>query len=310
MGKDIWPNGKQFAFTIHDDPDCATVENVGAIYAFLADCGFQITKSCWPLRGGSSQLHLSGQTLADPDYRQFLLDLRAKDFGIDFHGATWHSSRRAETIVALDRFAEVFGRYPGLATNHAQNEEAMYWGDARMTGWRRWAYNLLTRFRYHGKFRGHIEGDEYFWGDLCKQHIKYYRNFTFRDINTLKACPLMPYHDPTKPYVNYWFASSEGGTRSSFNDCLSEANQDRLEAEGGACIMYTHFGKGFQDGNKVNPRFRQLMTRLSKKNGWFVCVCKVLGHLLEVRGHHELTPVERRQLETKWLWDKIRMGST
>ena len=26
---------------------------------------------------------------------------------------------------------------------------------------------------------------------------------------------------------------------------LTEAAQDRLEAEGGACIMYTHFGHGF-----------------------------------------------------------------
>ena len=57
-------------------------------------------------------------------------------------------------------------------------------------------YNLLTRFRNRGKYRGHVEGDPYFWGDLCRQKIKYYRNFTFRDINTLKACPFMPYHDP------------------------------------------------------------------------------------------------------------------
>jgi hypothetical protein len=50
------------------------------------------------------------------------------------------------------------------------------------------------------------------------------------------------------------------------------------------------------------------MTRLSKKNGWFVRVGKVLDHLLEVQGHHELTAVERRRLEAKWLWDKIHSG--
>ena len=31
---------------------------------------------------------------------------------------------------------------------------------------------------------------------------------------------------------------------------LTEANQDRLEAEAGACIMYTHFGFRFQDSER------------------------------------------------------------
>ena len=64
----------------------------------------------------------------------------------------------------------------------------------------------MTGYRRQGKFRGHVEGDPYFWGDLCQARIKYYRNFIFRNINTLKCCPFMPYHDPQKPFVNYWFA--------------------------------------------------------------------------------------------------------
>jgi hypothetical protein len=306
--ENIWPDGKRFAFTIHDDTDSGTVENVGRIYAFLSDCGIYTTKSCWPLRGDLNRGRLAGETLEDPDYRRFLLDLHAKDFGIDFHGATWHTSRRDETAASLERFAEVFGHYPLLATNHTDNEESMYWGDARLTGWRRLAYNLMTRFHNHGKYRGHVKGDELFWGDLCKAKIKYVRNFVFHDVNTLKACPWMPYHDPTKPYVNYWFASSDGHDVSAFNRCLSERNLDRLEAEGGACIMYTHFAKSFQEGNDLNPRFKQLMLRLSKMNGWFARVARVLDRLIEVRGHHDLTPSERRRLEIRWLVEKAVVG--
>ncbi|MEN6407991.1 MAG: hypothetical protein ABFC77_16170, partial [Thermoguttaceae bacterium] len=140
--------------------------------------------------------------------------------------------------------------------------------------------------------------------------IKYFRNFTYREVNTLKACPFMPYHDRTKPYVNDWFASSDGHNLATFNDCLSEANQDRLEEEGGACIMYTHFAKDFSVDGALNPRFRELMLRLSKKNGWFVPTATLLDHLLEVNGSHDITRAERRRLETKWLCEKIFMGTT
>ena len=49
-------------------------------------------------------------------------------------------------------------------------------------------------------FRGHVEGDPLFWGDLCRDRVRYVRNFTFADVNTLASCPLMPYHDPKRPW--------------------------------------------------------------------------------------------------------------
>ncbi len=42
-----WPEGKQFAFSVFDDTDLATFENVSGVYALLKDCGFRTTKSCW-----------------------------------------------------------------------------------------------------------------------------------------------------------------------------------------------------------------------------------------------------------------------
>jgi len=150
---------------------------------------------------------------------------------------------------------------------------------------------------------------ETFWGDVCRERIKYVRNFVFGDVNTLAVCPWMPYHDPDRPWVNYWFASSEGAVAASFNERLAEENQDRLEAEGGACIMYTHFGLGFCEGGRVQPRFERLMRRLAGKNGWFVPVTTLLDHLLERRGTAEITSSQRARLEWRWLLHKVAFRS-
>jgi len=116
----------------------------------------------------------------------------------------------------------------------------------------------------------------------------------------------MPYHDPERPFVNYWFASSEGANVASFNERIAEANQDRLEEEEGACIMYTHFGLGFCEDGRLNPRFRRLMERLARKRGWFVPVATLLDHLLATRGRVEISAAQRTALEWRWLRHKLR----
>jgi hypothetical protein len=304
-----WPNGKKFAFTVFDDTDKGTLENLQPVYALLKDLGFRTTKSCWPFRGDPNLGRFPGETLDDPNYRQWLVDLQAEGFEIGWHGTTWHGSPRERTAAGLDRFAEVFGHYPHTAANHAGNEGAIYWGSYRLSGWRRILYNILTHYHNTSVFRGHIEGNEYFWGDICRQKIKYFRNFVFQDINTLRACPLMPYHDVERPYVNYWFASSNGRDVATFNRCLSEKNVDRLEAEGGACIIYTHFANDFVQDNKLNAQFQKIMTSLSKRNGWFVPVNTLLDHLLAVRGSHDITDSERKRLERRWLLEKVFVGT-
>ena len=77
-------------------------------------------------------------------------------------------------------------------------------------------YNLITRGRNEGRFFGEAEGHRAFWGDVCHERIRYCRNFVFSDINTLRACPWMPYSDPLRPFVRYWFSSSEGDMAPRF----------------------------------------------------------------------------------------------
>lgn len=303
-----WPEGKRFAFTVVDDTDFATVENVGPVYEFLADCGFCTTKSVWVVEGDRSRGEFPGQSCENAEYLRWTRILQSRGFEIGFHNGTWHGLPREEILAALDEFAELFGHNPSTAANHTGVEDSIYWADARLTGWRSLVYNALTCFRNYRRYRGHIEGDPHFWGDYCKERIKYYRNFIYTDINTLKACPYMPYYDPVRPYVNNWFASSDGHDLASFVDCLGEANQDRLEEEGGACIMYTHFAIDFCVNGKIDRRFKELMVRLSKKNGWFVPAVTLLDHLRETNGPHTITNAERRRLEMKWLREKILVG--
>ena len=303
-----WPDGKQFAFSVFDDTDEATLDNVPPVYSLLADLGLRTTKSVWPIQGDERPL-IGGATCHDRAYLRWALELRDLGFEIGLHNVTYHTSRRAETQRGFDRFREIFGSDPQCLANHAGTRESIYWGTARLTGVHTLLYHLLTGYRTKGLFRGHVEGDPLFWGDVCRERVQYVRNFVFAETDTLKACPVMPYHDPARPYVNYWFASSEGANVEWFTRTLSEENQDRLERQGGACIMYTHFANGFFEQGRLNRRFRELMERLASKNGWFVPASRLLDFILQVRGHHELTPGQRARLERRWLLHKMRVGS-
>jgi hypothetical protein len=294
---------------VYDDTDRATLENVSEAYSLLTDLGFRTTKTCWPLRGKSGAGKGPGQTCEDDDYCQWLLSLQAKGYEIGWHGATWHSSLRADTIRGLERFKAIFGHDPTCAANHTGLAESMYWAEKRLTGINVLFYNLLTRMHNRGCFNGETPGDRYYWGDICRERIKYFRNFVFQEVNTLKACPLMPYHDPRRPLVQNWFAASNGVDCRRFIQCISEKNQDRLEAEGGACILYTHFAFGFMSNGRLDERFRMLLERLAKKGGWFVPVGALLDHLAAARGELSISDSQRASLERRWLLEKIVVGT-
>jgi hypothetical protein len=301
-----WPHGKAFAFTIFDDPDYDTVDNVATVYSFLSDIGLRTTKAVWPIKG-SGLPRIGGATCEDEPYLEWLLKLQRRGFEIALHNVTHHTSSREQTIRGIEAFHKLFGHYPYSLANHSGCQESIYWESERLSGLQRLIYNAL-HLKLNGRnpgSQGHIEASPLFWGDLCQQNIRYVRNFVLGDINTLKACPVMPYHDPDRPYVKYWFASSEGANVDSFSAMLSESNQERLRGEGGACIIYTHLAKGFVEKGRIDNRFKTLMERLASMNGWFVPVCTLLDFIVQTRGGHVITSGERNFLERKWLWHKI-----
>lgn len=305
-----WPDGKRFAFSVFDDADMQTLANGQPVYDLLTDLGLRTTKSVWMFPGTGGQ-RWWGETCEDAPYRRWALALQGRGFEIGLHNVASCTSTREETLRGFAQFAEIFGHPPRTLANHTGCRESIYWGSSRLTGARRWLYRRLTRGRARDAFEGDREGSALFWGDVCRDRVTYVRNFVFGDVNTLRACPWMPYHDPGRPYVRYWFASSEGPDVDAFVRMLSPANQDRLCAEGGACIMYTHFGQGFvRDDGRLDPRFVSLMTRLRGLDGWFVPVATLLDHLRATRGHHDITDRERARLERRWLLHKVRTRGT
>jgi len=304
----LWPDGCDFAFTIFDDPDGQSLSTTRLVYSFLADVGFRTTIAVWPLAVRRAP-NSGGETCSNPDYLSFLQHLQEIGFEIAFHNAAPHSAWREETIEALELFDSYFGAAPSSMANH-YNEEAIYWGTSRLTGWRRRLYNLLTLGRNNHKFCGHVEGHPRFWGDLCRDRIRYCRNFVYSDINTLRVCPWMPYSDPLTPWVRYWFAASDGHRAPTFLRALNDANQDRLERDRGACILYTHFGHGFVHAGQLNPEFRRAMERLARKKGWFIPASTLLDFLMRSRTSTALSETQRNVLETRWLWEKLLRGTS
>ena len=307
--KIIWPNNKKFAFTIFDDTDRANLEDCKTIYEYLDKLSFKTTKSIWLEERNKKNVD-AGITCDNKFYLEWLKEIQKKGFEIGYHNTTYSSSKRNEIDKGLEKFTKLFGHSPKVMANHSNNKENIYWGADRLSGFRKIIYNILTRFKKNNYYKGQDNSSLYFWGDLCKKNITFVRNFVFSDINTLKKCPYMPYKDIGKPFVNYWFASSEGNNSKKFIKCISNENQDRLEAEGGACIMYTHFADGFCKNGKLSEEFKKQMLRLSKKDGWFVSTTTLLEFLKDKNQGGFINNNQKANLEWKWLLDKVLLGST
>ena len=280
-----FPHRKRFAFTVVDDTDVATVANVKPLYNLLHELGLRTTKTVWPVGcpEGSSNFS-SSQTLDDADYRAFVVDLQQRGFEITWHGATMETSPRARTIAGLNRFREIFGAYPRLHLNHSHNRENVYWGAGRLDS--RILRAVVARFtgRPAEYFTGHVKDSPFWWGDMCSKHLMYGRNLTTNSINTARFNPSMPYRDPARPLIPWWFSASDAEGVVEFNQLIHPHQQERLQREGGICIVGTHFGKDFVREGVVNPVTRARLEDLSRRPGWF----PTAGQLLDwLRARHE-----------------------
>ena len=108
----------------------------------------------------------------------------------------------------------------------------------------------------------------------------------------------------------YIYKRKDGGEIWCYGKAISDVNQDRLEEEGGACIMYTHFADGFCKNGKLSEKFKKQMNRLSKKDGWFVPTSILLDFLKTKNTIQIINSKQRTRLEWKWLLDKLILGST
>jgi len=296
----VWPDGKAFAFTIVDDTDQSRLPRIKAVYDFLAENQLRTTKTVWPLRPLGKPI-TGGETLEDPEYRAWVQSLRSAGFEIAMHGVSDETSTRDRVIQGLDRMREFLGADPEMHVNHVGQREGMYWGSARFDAPVRQLYEMYLRVRRQDPlYFGHVEGSPYFWGDLCRDRFRFVRGMVWPDINTLRADPLMPYRDPRRPYVSYWYSASHGSSEEGFCRLLSERNQDRLLAEGGACIVYTHLGSS--TFYQLSSQFQRVVRRLAKLPGWFVPASTMLNYIGEKRGWIDVSRHRLAYRRMQWRW--------
>jgi hypothetical protein len=300
-----FPGGKRFAFTIFDDTDVATLENVRPVYRLLEDLGFRTTKTVWPhsWSGGRSDFS-SSETLENPDYCEFVVDLHRRGFEIASHGASFETSLRDRTLEAMERFRTLFGSYPRLHANHAHNRENVYWGTARLDNRvLREIYRRTDDYADSANYSGHVTGSPYWWGDFVEQHIEYVRNLTFARINLLRVNPSMPYHDPLRPLVRWWFSACDAEGAEEFAELLREEQQEQLEGERGVCIVSTHLGKGYVTDGEVHAPTRRALESLAKRPGWFPTVGELLDWLRAMRRDRGLPAREWGHMQWHWAGD-------
>ena len=277
-----FPEGKKFAFTIVDDTDMATLERLRPLYAILEKYGLRTTKTVWVFDSNKPDNSANrGDSLRNPDYRAFIEDLHHKGFEVALHGVRGGDSLRQETLDGLEEFKSLFGAYPQMQVNHSLNRDNLYWGPHLYSTA---PIRLAARAAIRYPFDGEDPESPYFWGDAAKQHIKFVRRFTFSEINLYSVVPSMPYHLEGKPYVNYWFPTANGDRIREFSELLKKENIERLEREGGVCIVFAHLGSGsfnLQGGPEADPRFEERIKELASHDGWFAPASEILEFLMK-----------------------------
>lgn len=309
-------NKPKFSFTIVDDTDLSTLDNVKPVYDLLISLGMRTTKTVWPLCcEDSSNTCFQSATLQDMAYASWIKDLQQHGFEIAFHGASASSNLREKTERGLEEFEKTLGFLPRMHINHHMNRDNLYWGMQRFdSAFVRLVIKLLSKHR-RIHFAGHEEDSDYFWGDIFQETIRYCRNFTFPDlIDITEINPTLPYSDPNRPYVSQWFSSCDGGNPDRFVSLLRPENLARLVHSGGVCIVYTHFGAGFVSQGKVLPSVERALREVANLgNGCFLPASDLLDTLSASRVEKPnctLPQPERQRMEIRWLWGKLRLGGT
>jgi len=298
----MFPEGKKFAFTVCDDTDNATVANVKPVYDLLYSCSIKTTKSTWvyPPRGSCK-----GSSIQDEEYLSFIHELQDRGFEIGLHNVGDGLFSRQEISDGLDIFKEKIGYYPKIHSNHSANPDNLFWWENRFV----WPINLIYKLFKNSTVKrgGELQINNFFWGDLTKRHIRYIRNLTFNNINTIASDPKMPYQiNKTAEFSNLWFSSSDGRTVNEFTELISPENIDHLAKDGGICIIYTHFASGFvNEKGEINSQFEKNIRYLAQKNGWFVPASTLLDHLAKKQTTIDPGYLYKLGTNIRWVTNKL-----
>jgi hypothetical protein len=278
-----WPYRAGFCIT--DDCDATTLDSLRAVYDFLRSVGLPTTRTVWafepeePCGIPATPLSiLRGVTLADPGLLDYCRELSRDGFEICLHGASAGNNRRDRTIAALDLIDREFGGSDTWIC-HAKNADNPYWEHRVAPG-----RPLQAALRLYSRHRcsGEDPNSPYYWGDVCRDRIRYVRLFRTRNPDTLAENPSMPYFEASKPFVRSWFTA----TKRSFADCTTPHALARLKKHNGLTVLYQYLHRYYDpDTGKVEPGFRVDAERLAADTGiWKATVSTVMTRLRALQG--------------------------
>ena len=284
----LWtPHPYRGGFAILDHPDGATLERVRAVYDYLDSMGVRTTKTLWAFEpeGPSGipplpELVLEGVTLESRAYRDYCVRLARGGFELALHGASAGNNRRGRTCAAFDRLERELGAAARTYVCHAKNAENPYWqGKAVVGGPLRWAANLAG---WRHRCSGEDPASPYYWGDVCRERVRYMRLFRTPEINTLGANPSMPYFEREKPCVRGWFTATDRSLdRATRPDALA-----LLAHENGLCVSRQHLARHANPGGSgVTEEFDRAMRRLREAPDlWVDTAGTMLDRLRAIQG--------------------------
>ena len=129
-----YPNGKNFAFTITDDPDGNKLDAIRPLYDFLASLNIKTTVAVWvedPVRTTGVpdvlKTYDPGDSCEKKEYYKYIKTLQDRGFEIALHTVSAGNDIRERTIEGYDKFKMLFCNYPKINIMHSNNLENIYW---------------------------------------------------------------------------------------------------------------------------------------------------------------------------------------
>jgi len=300
-----WPNGKRAAFAIIDDTDDAELPEISEVYAHLIAAGLRTTKTVWVYPPRDLRYVRGDSLVGSADYTEFVRDLVQRGFEIGIHNVGSGGFTREETIEGIETFEKLLGFYPAIHVNHSYNKENIYSGDKRFGLPFRPVVRKLHS-DYTG-FEGDMPGSLYFWGDVHKKHIRWSRSLEVDRLNLLRLVNF-PYKDRKfSDYCNAFFPSTFCPNQDIFARMVTEENIRKLIDEGGAAIIYTHFGYYHERGTLDEAFVKACdMLALHADDIWFAPVGEILDYLAQQNGIRQISLWARLRLEFECLVTRFK----
>lgn len=300
-----WPHGKKAAFTIIDDTDDAEMPQIREVYAHLRAASLRTTKTVWVYPPRDIDYARGDSLAGNPSYVEFIRELIDYGFEIGIHNVGSGDFTRDETIEGLAIFKDLLGIYPATHVNHSYNKDNIYSGDKRFGLPFRPVMKLLYP-KYTG-FEGDVVGSPFYWGDIHKHHIRWSRSFEVDRLNLMNVVKF-PYSDPRlDDCCNGFYPATFCPNQDLFKRAVTKQKVEQLIAEGGAAIVYTHFGYYHERGT-LDSCFVEACEMLGTfaDDIWFVPVGELLNYMATQNGVQPISLTARLRLEIECILTRIK----